>query len=94
MTTKLYIGNLPFSATEADLRLKFGRFGTVDSVIIFADASTGRRGRRGRYGFVGMASEDEARTAINRLNLTQYEDTVMSVSIARMNNVDALPARI
>ena len=91
MTTKLYIGNLPFSATEADLRLKFGRFGTVDSVIIFADASTGRRGR---YGFVGMASEDEARTAINRLNLTQYEDTVMSVSIARMNNVDALPARI
>jgi RNA recognition motif-containing protein len=88
MTTRLYIGNLPISATEADLRLKFGRFGTVDSVIISTDLAIGRRGR---HGFVGMANENEARTAINRLNMTQYEDTVMSVSIAPVNNVDALP---
>jgi RNA recognition motif-containing protein len=91
MTTKLYIGNLPVSATEADLRLKFGAIGTVDSVIITVDTTTGNRGR---HGFVGMANEDEARMAINRLNMTQYEDTVMSVSIARVNNVDKLPTRL
>lgn len=91
MTTKLYLGNLPLSATEADLRLKFGRFGTVESVTIVADATTGRRTR---YGFVNMETEDEARAAISRLNMTQYEDAVMSVSIARVNNVDAVPTRI
>ena len=91
MTTKLYIGNLPFAATEADLRLKFGRFGTVDSVTIIASATTSRRGR---HGLVDMANEDEARTAVNRLNMTQYEDTLMSVSVARVNNLDSIPTRL
>ena len=91
MTTKLYIGNLPLSATEADLQLKFGRFGTVESATIVTDAKTGRRTR---YGLVSMASEDEARTAISRLNMTQYEDAVMSVSMALANNIDAVPRRI
>lgn len=91
MTTKLYLGNLPLSATEADLRLKFGRFGTVESVTIVADVTTGRRTR---YGLVDMASEDEARAAISRLNMTQYEDAVISVSIARTNNLYAVSTRI
>lgn len=91
MTTKLYIGILPFSATEADLRLKFGRFGTVESVTVVANATTGRRTR---HGFVDMAREDEARTAINRLNMTQCEDAVMSVSIAQVKSLDTTPTRI
>lgn len=91
MTTKLYVGNLPFSATEADLRLKFGRFGTVEAVTIVMDTHTGRRNR---FGFVDMASEAEARAAMNRLNMTQYEDVVMSVSMARVNDFGASVTRI
>ena len=91
MTTKLYLGNLPLSATEADLRLKFGRFGTVESVTIVADTTAGRRTR---YGLVDMASEDEAHAAISRLNMTQYEDAVISVGIARTNNLYAVSTRI
>lgn len=91
MTTKLYLGNLPLSATEAELRLIFGRFGTVESVTVVSDATTGRRLRSG---LVDMASEDEARAAISRLNMSQYEDAVISVSIARTNNIYAVPTRI
>lgn len=91
MTTKLYLGNLPLSATEADLRLKFGRFGTVESVTIVANSTTARRTR---FGFVEMATEDEARVAISRLNMTQYDDVTMSVSKAQMNNLYTAPTRI
>ena len=91
MTTKLYLGNLPLSASEADLRLMFGRFGTVESVAIVTDVASGRRTR---YGLVDMASEDEARAAIGRLNMTQYDDVTMSVSKAQMNNLYAAPTRV
>jgi RNA recognition motif-containing protein len=76
---KLHVGNLPSSATEMDLRAKFGRFGTVRSAIVVTDAETGRSKR---FGFVEMASDAEARMAIDRLNMTQYEEKIMSVSQA------------
>ncbi len=80
MSRKLYIGNLPFSATEADLRTKFERFGTVESATVVTDAQTGRSKR---FGFVEMGSDAEARAAITRLNMTQFDETTMSVSEAR-----------
>jgi len=77
MTGKLYVGNLPKSATEAELQLKFGQFGRVLVAIVATDATTGRRNRSG---FVEMETSDQAQAAIDRLNRTQYDDVVISVS--------------
>lgn len=62
--TKIYVGNLPFTATEEELRTLFGAHGAVESVALPTDRETGRP--RG-FGFVQMSSSDAA-TAINALN--------------------------
>ena len=61
---KIYVGNLPFSITESEVRELFGRYGAVESVNMVTDRDTGRP--RG-FGFVEMAREDAAR-AIENLN--------------------------
>lgn len=76
MNGKLYVGNLPSSATEADLQAKFELFGRVLSVAIETDAITGRSKRSG---LVEMESGAEAQAAIDRLNMTLYDDVVISV---------------
>jgi cold-inducible RNA-binding protein len=77
MPGKLYVGNLPRTATEAELQAKFGQFGRVLTVEVAMDATTGR-GKRS--GYVEMETSDQAQTAINWLNMTQYDDVVISVS--------------
>lgn len=62
--TKIYVGNLPFTATEEDVRSLFGSHGNVESVALPTDRETGRP--RG-FGFVQMASADAA-NAIGALN--------------------------
>jgi RNA recognition motif-containing protein len=76
MTRRLYVGNLPESATEAALQAKFGQFGRVLTVEVATDAN----GRSKRSGYVEMETSDQAQAAINRLNMTQYDDVVISVS--------------
>jgi cold-inducible RNA-binding protein len=61
---KIYVGNLPFSATEPDVRALFSQHGTVESVSLPTDRETGRP--RG-FGFVEMSQADAAR-AIQSLN--------------------------
>ena len=61
---KIYVGNLPFSASEADVRALFSQHGTVESVSLPTDRETGRP--RG-FGFVEMSQADAAR-AIQNLN--------------------------
>jgi RNA recognition motif-containing protein len=61
---KIYVGNLPFSATDADIRALFSQHGTVESVSLPTDRETGRP--RG-FGFVEMSQADAAR-AIQALN--------------------------
>lgn len=61
---KIYVGNLPFSATDAELRTLFGQHGKVESVSLPTDRETGRP--RG-FGFVEMSQADAAR-AIQALN--------------------------
>ena len=61
---KIYVGNLPFSASEADVRTLFSQHGTVESVSLPTDRETGRP--RG-FGFVEMSQADAAR-AIQNLN--------------------------
>jgi RNA recognition motif-containing protein len=65
LSKKLYVGNLPFSATESELRKLFEGHGTVASVSLITDRETGRP--RG-FGFVEMqdaASADKATAALN-----------------------------
>ena len=81
MNGKLHVGNLPASATAADLRLKFEQFGRVLSVTLDTDATTGRSRRSG---LVEMEGRAEAQAAIDRLNMTQYEDMVISVYHVRL----------
>jgi len=83
MTGKLYVGNLPSSATKAELERKFSQFGRVLSVEVSTDATT-RRSKRS--GHVEMETDDQAQAAINRLNMSQYDDAVISVSRIRMKH--------
>ena len=64
MMAKIYVGNLPFSATDGELRNLFGQHGTVESVSLPTDRETGRP--RG-FGFVEMSQADASR-AIQALN--------------------------
>jgi len=61
----IFVGSLPFSIEEADLRESFEAYGTVDSVKIITDKFTGRS--KG-FGFVEMANDEEAQKAIDELN--------------------------
>lgn len=82
MTDILYVGNLPSSATEEELIKKFSGSGTVSSVAIMEDAKT-RHNRR--FGLVEMSNRAEAQIAIGRLNMTQFDDTIISVSFSRFD---------
>ncbi len=66
MATKLYVGNLPFSASENDVRDLFAQYGQVHSVKLVSDRDTGRP--RG-FGFVEMDSADEAQQALDNYAL-------------------------
>jgi RNA recognition motif-containing protein len=87
-STTLYVSNLPLSATEPELVLKFGSCGSVVGAKIMLDTGTGRSKR---FGFVEMASRADALMAIRRLNLTTYDGRLMSVNLARPE--DATNAR-
>ncbi|MEK7356061.1 MAG: RNA-binding protein [Bdellovibrionota bacterium] len=80
MGKKLYVGNLPFSATEQELQAKFGALGTVDSAKIIMDRDTGRS--KG-FGFVEMSDDDAALKAIDSLNGQDFSGRAMIVSEAR-----------
>ena len=61
----IFVGSLPFSVEEADLRGYFEEYGTVESVKIISDKFTGRS--KG-FGFVEMPNDEEAQKAIDELN--------------------------
>ena len=77
--TTLHVGNLPFSATEAELRDLFAEHGTVESVKVVSDRDTGRP--RG-FGFVDMPSDD-AQNAIQHLNGYEMNGRPLRVNEAR-----------
>ena len=80
MGKKLYVGNLPFSATEQVLTDTFAQCGTVESAKIITDRDSGRS--KG-FGFVEMSTDAEAAEAINKLNGADYEGRSMTVNEAR-----------
>jgi RNA recognition motif-containing protein len=80
MGKKLYVGNLPFSSTEDDLRDLFGRFGSVESVAVITDRDTGRP--RG-FAFVEMAEASAAAEAIKNLDGSQLGGRAIKVNEAQ-----------
>ena len=72
----IYVGNLPYSVRNDELRDAFEEFGTVDSAEVIFD----RRTKRSRgYGFVEMANDEEARDAIQALNGTNFQGRELRV---------------
>jgi RNA recognition motif-containing protein len=83
MGRKLYVGNLPYSATEQALIDKFSEFGTVDSAKLITDRDTGQS--KG-FAFVEMSRDSEANTAIAELNGADYDGRPMKVNEAKPQN--------
>ena len=77
--TKLFIGNLPFSATEQSVRALFEPHGTIDSLALINDRDTGRP--RG-FGFIEMPSADAAK-AMQALNGKDFEGRALKVNEAQ-----------
>ncbi len=75
----IYVGNLPFNTTAADLETLFGEYGPVDSAAIINDRETGRS--RG-FGFVEMSNDAGAR-AIEELDGADYNGRNLKVNEAR-----------
>jgi RNA recognition motif-containing protein len=80
METKLYVGNLSYSATEQELQELFGQAGTVVSATIIKDRETKRS--KG-FGFVEMSSQAEAEEAIKMFNGFSLSNRELTVNIAR-----------
>jgi len=78
VSKKIYVGNLPFTASDDEIRAMFGEYGTVESVSLITDRDTGRP--RG-FGFVEMSSG--ASEAIQALNAKDMDGRSLTVNEAR-----------
>jgi RNA recognition motif-containing protein len=85
MTTKLYIGNLSYSASDTQLRDAFAPYGAVLSATIITDRDTGQP--RG-FGFVEYATSDEASRAVEGMNGVDLAGRAVVVSVARPRTSD------
>jgi cold-inducible RNA-binding protein len=77
--TKIYVGNLPFSATEDSVRALFAQHGTVEKLSLISDRETGRP--RG-FGFVEMANADAAQ-AMHALNGADFDGRPLRINEAQ-----------
>ncbi|MET0515532.1 MAG: RNA-binding protein [Nitrospiraceae bacterium] len=80
MGSKIYVGGLPYAATEQELSGLFSSHGAVQSARVITDKFTGQS--RG-FGFVEMSSDEEAKTAIGALHGTDFGGRTLTVNEAR-----------
>ena len=80
MSTKLYVGNLPYQTTESDLQTLFETAGTVATINIVRDRATGQA--RG-FAFVEMSDTDGAQRAISELDKHEYGGRNLTVNEAK-----------
>lgn len=80
MATKLFVGGLPYSTTDDQLRELFASFGTVESAKVIVDRETNRS--KG-FGFVEMSNDQEAQEATKQLNGKEVEGRNITVNEAR-----------
>jgi RNA recognition motif-containing protein len=77
---KLYVGNLGYGVSQSELETMFSAFGTVQSAQVIQDRDTGRS--KG-FAFVEMASDQEAKAAIDELNGKEHDGRAVTVNEAR-----------
>lgn len=80
MAKKLYVGGIPYSSTEAELKEAFAQVGEVTSASIIIDKMTGRS--KG-FGFVEMANDADADKAIAEWNGKDFQGRLLTVNEAR-----------
>lgn len=80
MGRRLYVGNLPYKATDEDLMTLFGSVGAVASARVMRDMATGRA--RG-FGFVEMATDEAAQKAIEQLHQREMDGRALVVNEAQ-----------
>jgi len=80
MSTKLYVGNLPYQTTESDLQTLFEASGTVSSISVVRDRATGQA--RG-FAFVEMSDSEGAQSAIKTLDRFEYGGRNLTVNEAK-----------
>jgi cold-inducible RNA-binding protein len=80
MEKRLYVGNLPFDTTEDQLHAMFSVHGQIANVKLITDQETGRS--RG-FGFVEMGTEQEAQTAIEKMNKAKVGERELTVNEAK-----------
>jgi cold-inducible RNA-binding protein len=80
MSRRLYVGNLPYKATDEELTQLFGSVGNVTSARVMRDMATGRA--RG-FGFVEMATDEAAQKAIEKFHQYEMEGRQLVVNEAR-----------
>ena len=80
MAKNLFVGSLPWSVNDEQLAQIFGEAGTVESARVITERDTGRS--KG-FGFVEMATEEEAKKAIDTLNGKEIEGRAITVNEAR-----------
>jgi cold-inducible RNA-binding protein len=80
MAKKLYVGGLPYSTSESELKDAFAKAGAVESAVIISDKMTGRS--KG-FGFVEMASDEDANKAIEMWNGKDFGGRNLTVNEAR-----------
>ena len=80
MGSKVYVGGLPYSATEAEVESLFAEHGTVESARVITDKYTGQS--RG-FGFVEMSTAEEAQAAISALHSSEMGGRTLTVNEAK-----------
>ncbi len=80
MAKKLYVGGLPYSTTDTELKDAFAQCGSVASAVIIIDKMSGRS--KG-FGFVEMSSDDDAQKAIDMWNGKDFGGRALTVNEAR-----------
>ena len=80
MAKKLYVGGLPYSTTDAELKDAFSQAGEVASAVVIMDKMTGRS--KG-FGFVEFANDDDAQKAIDQFNGKDFGGRSITVNEAR-----------
>ena len=91
MGTKLYVGGLPYAATESQLSNLFSAHGTVESARVITDKFTGQS--RG-FGFVEMSTAEEAKAAITALNGSDMDGRQLTVNEAKPQEARADRERV
>jgi RNA recognition motif-containing protein len=90
MSKKIYVGNLPYTASEADLRKLFESYGELGEVVIIKDKFSGRS--KG-FGFVTINDDESASRAISELNGKDFNGRALTVNEAKPMDPDRKPMR-